>query len=248
MLTSSHKSSHAFGVRALFVSAAAVSLAACASTSGGTPDILADGEYYTQDFPEVSESTLAINAEQDSFRVGDIADITVYNVDSLTNTYPIDREGNINFPLIGTQKVAGLNTLELQRNLITAYGENYLQSPNITVKREAQVLGNVVVDGSVSKPGVFELNKPVRLSEAVALAGGLSEYANAKEVYIVREIEGKKKVKVVNLKDIRQLGATDPTIHPQDIVYVQGSTGRLAFNEFLKTVPLLSAILIAGTR
>lgn len=228
-----------------------LTLSACAnlgSNSSEQADFLADGEFYTQDFPEVSENTLAINADQDRFRVGDIADIFVYNVEALTNTYPVDREGNINFPLIGTQKVAGLTTLELQQQLMAEYGENYLQKPSITVKLEASKLGNIVVDGAVSKPGVFELFKPVRLSEAVALAGGLSENANQKEVYIVREIEGKKKVKVVNLKDIRQMGASDPQIYPQDIVYIQNSAGKAAYNEFLKTIPLLSAILIAGTR
>ena len=226
------------------------STSACASLGdkSNSESVLAGGEFYTQDFPEVSENTLAINAEQDRFRVGDTADIFVYNVETLTNTYPVDREGNINFPLIGTQKVAGLTTLELQKQLMKAYGDNYLQNPSITVKLEANKLGNIVVDGAVAKPGVFELFKPVRLSEAVALAGGLGENANAKEVYVVREIEGKKAVKIVNLKDIRQFGASDPEIYPQDIVYIQDSAGRAAYNEFLKTIPLLSAILIAGTR
>ena len=228
-----------------------LALTACASLgdrSSGKDNILADGEFYTQDFPEVSENTLAINAEQDRFRVGDTADISVYNVESLTNTYPIDREGNINFPLIGTQKVAGLTTLELQKQLISEYGENYLQNPNITVKIESNVLGNIVVDGAVSKPGVFELNKPIRLSEAVALAGGIDDDANSKEVYMVREFEGKKRVKLVNLKEIRQMGATDPEIYPQDIIYVQKSAGRMAYNEFLKSIPLLSTILLYSTR
>ena len=228
-----------------------LTLSACASTGGESSDaenILADGTFYTQDFPEVSENTLAINAEQDRFRIGDTADIFVYNVESLTNTYPVDREGNINFPLIGTQKVAGLTTLELQQELNASYGETYLQRPSITVKREANTLGKIVVDGAVEKPGVFELTKPIRLSEAVALAGGLGQYANAKEVYMVREIEGKKRVKIVNLKDIRQFGASDPEVYPQDIIYLQKSAGKAAYNEFLRTVPLLSAILIAGTR
>lgn len=257
MLLFSRKSSplnRAFGAsgfKTLALAAAALSFSACASVgdrSSDSPSVLADGEFYTQDFPEVSENTLAINAEQDRFRVGDTADIFVYNVETLTNSYPVDREGNINFPLIGTQKVAGLTTLELQKQLMSAYGENYLQSPNITVKLEANTLGNIVVDGAVAKPGVFELYKPVRLSEAVALAGGLGEFANDKEIYIVREIEGKKAVKTVNLKDIRQMGATDHEIYPQDIIYVQKSPGKAAYNEFLKTIPLLSAILLAGTR
>ena len=236
-------------VKAAIVGLCLLGLSACASMGDkSNKDLLADGEFYTQDFPEVSENTLAINADQDRFRIGDIADVFVYNVDSLTNTYPVDREGNVNFPLIGSQKVAGLTTLELQKQLMSEYGSNYLQNPSITVKLESSMLGNIVVDGAVSKPGVFDLFKPIRLSEAVAMAGGLSENANQKEVYMVREIEGKKKVKIVNLKDIRRMGATDPAVYPDDIVYVQDSTGRMAYNEFLRTVPLLSAILLAGTR
>ncbi len=207
-----------------------------------------DAQYYTDDFPEVSENTLAINAEQDRFRVGDIADIYVYNVESLTNTYPIDREGNISFPLIGTQKVAGLTTLELQKELMVQYGATYLQNPSITVKIEASKLGKIVVDGAVKKPGVFELYNTIRLSEAIAMAEGLTANANSKEVFLVREIEGKRHVKPINLKEIRRLGAADPTIYPDDIVFVQDSSGRMAYNEFLRTVPLLSALLIAGTR
>ena len=150
--------------------------------------------------------------------------------------------------MIGTQKVAGLTTLELQKQLVAEYGESYLQNPSITVKLEASKLGNIVVDGAVSKPGVFELYNPVRLSEAVAMAGGLTTDANTKSVYLVREIEGKRKVKEVNLKEIRSLGASDPEVYPDDIVFVQNSAGRMAYNEFLRTIPLLSAILIASTR
>lgn len=234
----------------LAISLTALGLTACASLGGdsGSSGSLSEGEFFTQDFPEISENSLAINAEQDRFRIGDIADIYVYDVDSLTNTYPIDREGNINFPLIGTQEVAGLTTLELQKQLVAEYGETYLQNPSITVKLEASKLGNIVVDGAVSKPGVFELYNPVRLSEAVAMAGGLTSDANTKSVYLVREIEGKRKVKEVNLKEIRSLGASDPEVYPDDIVFVQNSAGRMAYNEFLRTIPLLSAILIASTR
>lgn len=243
-----HKLSAIFGAKEFLIAAATLSTTACASLGSESSNLLADGDFYTQDFPEISENTLAISATQGQFRVGDVADINFYNIDSLSNSYTVNYEGNVNFPIIGNQKVAGLTPLGLQQQLTTIYGESYLQNPNITVKRQANVLGNIVVDGSVSKPGVFELYKPVRLSEAVALAGGLTENANSKEVYVVREIEGKKKVKIVNLKEIRRAGGSDPDIYPQDIVYVQDSSGKVAFNEFLKTVPLLSTLVILGTR
>lgn len=247
MLKLSYIISSVSNLKAILLAAAVSSIIGC-STISDNASPLSGGNFYTEEFPEVAEDTLAINTAQDLFRIGDIADITFFNVEELSNTYPVDREGNINFPLIGTQKVSGLSTLDLQKKLVSAYSVNYLQSPNIIVKREATLLGKIVVDGSVSNPGVFELFKPVALSEAIALSGGLAETANSKEVFIVREIEGNKKVRVVNLKEIRRSGATDPQIYPQDIVYVQDNTGKVAFDEFLKVVPLLSTILLLERR
>lgn len=234
--------------KALLTGLGLFGLVACASVESKSSNSLSGFNLYTGDFPVVSESELARSSKKNLFRVGDVAEISVYNIEALSNSYPVDPDGNISMPLIGSQKAAGLTPHSLQKQLVVAYSENYLQNPSIIVKRDVSTLGNVVVDGAVKKPGVFPLSRPIRLSEAVALAGGLSETADHKEVYMVREFDGKKNVKLVNLTEIRKMGADDPQIYPKDIVYIQNSTGKLAYDEFLKVVPLLSTLLVISTR
>jgi len=119
----------------------------------------------------------------------------------------------------------------------------------VNVKLEAQDLGRVVVDGAVNKPGVFEIDDIINLSEAIALAAGLdNEDTNGSSIFIVRSINGERKVREVNLREIRKLGAADPQIIPNDVIFVQDSTGRILFREFLRTVPLLNTAVIYSTR
>lgn len=245
---------------ALAITWLSLSLAGCASTDGAsrfspgaiagaqTTDI-SNAQGYVNAFPEMDINTVALSNARDVFKIGDTADISVYDVDSLTNSYIVDRSGNVSFPLIGTVKVAGLNTTELQQILTQRYGAQYLRSPSINVKLEAQTLGRVVVDGAVTSPKVFEVDDIVTLSEAIAQAGGLDENAtNGSSVFIVRDIGGERKVREVNLRDIRRLGAPDPQIIPGDVIFVQDSAGRVAFREFLRTVPLLNTAVIYATR
>jgi|GEM_PF-5120882 len=203
---------------------------------------------FVDDFQDVSLEEVATRANLDTFKIGDTAEIAVYNVSNLSGEYVVDRKGNIIFPLIGAVKVAGLSTLDVQEKLTQRYGEKYLQSPSISVNLKAQQLGKIVVDGSVAKPGVFKLNNLIRLSEAVALAGGLSEDANRREVYIVRTENGVRKIKSVDLDAVRKFGAADPQLIPSDIVYVQDSTARIAFKEVLRALPLVNLGLVLATR
>jgi len=239
----------------LFLTASLI-VTGCASVSDGNPlklngnsASIQDAQGYVTDFPTVSIEDIARSRTKDVFKIGDTADVSVYNVESLTNTYVVDRAGNINFPLIGTVKVAGLSTTEVQNTLTTRYGSQYLRSPSVNVKLEAQDLGRVVVDGAVNKPGVFEIDDIINLSEAIALASGLdNQDTNGSSIFIVRSINGERKVREVNLREIRKLGAADPQIIPNDVIFVQDSAGRILFREFLRTVPLLNTAVIYATR
>jgi len=241
---------------ALLLSTSVLLLGGCATLeTAGISNKLENDESLTQntsfvnDFPAFSIDQIAQNASNDVFKIGDVADINVYNVESLTNTYVVDRAGEISFPLIGTVRVAGLSTTKLQETLTQRYGSRYLESPSINVKLETQTLGRIVVDGAVRKPGAFEVNEIIRLSEAIALAEGLNEEnTNGSKVYIVRGVNGQRQVKEVDLRAIRQLGADDPQLIPEDVIFVQDSTGRILFKEFLKTVPLINTAVLYGTR
>lgn len=239
-------------ILASFVAASALVSTGCATSSmpfvGEKEDAIESNAGYVDAFPETSLRDITLSTRRDIFKSGDMVTVTVYNQDNLSGEYVIDRSGNIMFPLIGTVNVIGLSTGELQQILTERYGAQYLQNPAITVKNDPQKLGRIVVDGAVEKPGVFEIDTLINLSEAIALSEGLSQDASGREIYIVRMVEGSRKIRKVDLREIRRLGAEDPQLIPNDLVFVEESAGRVAFREFLRTVPLLNTAVILTTR
>lgn len=237
-------------LKAAFINLApAIAIGGCASGGAKTQEIIRSSEGYVESFSEINVNTIAQNVIKNTFKIGDVADVSVYNVPALSNTYVVDGFGNISFPLIGLIKVAGLTTSELQQTLTDSYGQKYLRDPGINVKLETTDLGRIVVDGSVNSPGVFEIKEIIRLSEAIALAEGLDNVeTNGSTVYIARTINGERKVTEVDLRSIRKFAIADPQIIPNDVVFVQDNAGRTAFREFLKTVPLLNTAVIFATR
>ena len=103
-------------------------------------------------------------------------------------------------------------------------------------------------DGAVSDAGVFEIQDVIKLSEAVALAGGMTDVANPEMTVLSRIIDGERKISNVNMTDIQLYGAADPLIFPNDVVFIQDSKGRLLYQDFVKTLPLVSAVIFAATR
>lgn len=199
---------------------------------------------FVKEFPEVTISDVSKNSFIRKFRSGDSAEIEVYNVEALSSTYIVDSMGNVAFPLIGQIRVEGLTSLELRDTLTERYGQKYLQSPNIIVRLEGGDLGSIVVDGAVKKPGVFEIDRIMRLSEVIALAEGINEDADRDEVYVVRKINNERLILKVNYNDIRKKAGNDPAIIPNDAIFVQDSTGRVLFREFVRTIPLLNTLII----
>jgi hypothetical protein len=91
---------------------------------------------------------------------------------------PVDTNGNINMPLAGSIKAQGLTANELSdsiaRDLV-----RYLKSPHVTVNVTKFTSQRVTVGGSVQRPGVFEETGRLTLMNALALAGGLSDYGRS---------------------------------------------------------------------
>lgn len=229
-----------------------LTLGACSTLPGnqagfGIGDIR-ETEQYVSDLPVISANSVAKKSLKDVFSIGDTAVISVYQVEDISGEFVVGRDGNLNLPLINAVPAAGLSTLDLQELLTRKYAADYLQNPSIDVKIEAQELGRVVVDGAVEKPGVFEVNEIITLLEAVALAEGITEDSNGSKIYIMRDVEGERKVALVDIRDIRNQSRANPQIIPNDVIFVENSTGRILFKEFLRTLPLINTAIIWGAR
>jgi len=97
----------------------------------------------------------------------------------------------------------------------------------------------VTVDGAVTQSGQYPVAGPLTLIQAVALAHGTTEDANAHRVAVFRTISGQRQAAAFDLASIRRGEAPDPQIYPGDIVVVDGSKIKEAEKQIFASVPLL---------
>lgn len=117
--------------------------------------------------------------------IGDVVAINVWKDADLSRTMPVRPDGRISLPVIGEIEVAGLTTGELQERIVTKLGP-YVRNPQVNVIIEQIRSRTFNVMGKVSKPGSFDLIKPTSLLDAIALAGGFTEYARVSHIYVLR--------------------------------------------------------------
>ena len=133
-------------------------------------------------------------------------------------TYLVDGEGNIEFPVLGTLKVAGLSRQELQKKLKTEIGE-YVQDPIVNIRL---VNFQVSVLGEVNRPGTFDIrDEYLTLPKALGLAGDLSIYGKRTNVLVMREEQGKKTHEYLDLTKPDIVDSPYYNLQQNDVVYVE---------------------------
>ena len=169
----------------------------------------------------------------------DTVKITVFQVKDLTDEFEVDLAGNVSMPLIGNVKAADLTLDELDKAITTKLGEKYLQDPDVTVSLKESTRRKVTVDGAVLEPGMYPINGPTTLMQAISLAKGVNQWANPRRVAIFRQIDGKQQAAAFDLTDIRRGKAEDPPIYRGDIVVVDGSRIKEIQQQLLQSIPIL---------
>ncbi|MEP1143691.1 MAG: polysaccharide biosynthesis/export family protein [Henriciella sp.] len=192
----------------------------------------------------IPDSTTSITAGD--LRIGpmDMLEISVFGVEELDGTFQVDFTGAIRLPLIGEVRAVGLSSSELAIELERLYGASYLQDPDVNVTIEESVGRQVTVEGAVNSPGLFPVRGRLTMLQAVALAGGTSNDSNPKNVFLFREIDGKRQAASFNLVEIRRGEANDPEIFGNDIVVVDGSDLRENYRDLIRSAPLLALLIL----
>lgn len=174
------------------VAAAAVSLSAQQGapnrTSGNAPASAPAGVAVPADY--------IIGAE-------DVLTIVFWREKEMTGDVTVRPDGRITLPLVNEIVAAGL-TPEQLRVKVTAAADSYIAEPTVSVVVKEIHSRKVFITGQVAKPGPYSLGGPTSVVQVIAMAGGVLEYADEKNIAIVRTDNGKPVSLRFNYSDVKK--------------------------------------------
>ncbi len=183
-------------------------------------------------------------AGNSAYKVGslDVLDISVFKVPELSKVVQVADTGTINLPLLGEVPAAGRTAQEIEQDLTKKLGAKYLKSPQVTVFVKEHNSQRVTIEGAVRKPGVYPIRGKLSLVQLLATAEGLDKETYSKDVTIFRTIGGERTSRVFDIDEIRAGKADDPSLRQGDLVVVDTSTAKTAFQNTIKILPAAAAL------
>jgi len=156
------------------------------------------------------------------FRIGpdDLLHIAVWKNENLSRDVPVRPDGMISLPLVNDVRAQGLTPMEL-RDILTRRLSDFIPNPEVSVivqeihSPKASVLGEVV------HPGRYDLKGRTTVLDALALAGGLTEFASRSRIVVLRESGTRVTRLRFNYDKALMDGETNFEVRPGDIILVR---------------------------
>ena len=129
-------------------------------------------------------TNLAVNTtgDRNPVRPGDIIRLKIWREPDLSGDFPIQEDGEVVFPKLGPMRVADELPSTIRARVVSAYSQ-YLAQTSIDVV----VLRRVQVAGAVKNPGLYPVDGTMTVSDAIALAGGITVDGNNQKVTLRRD-------------------------------------------------------------
>tara|TARA_R110000744_G_scaffold62755_1_gene129447 strand:+ start:5207 stop:5989 length:783 start_codon:yes stop_codon:yes gene_type:complete len=192
------------------------------------------------------ETIVSDNTQNNTFKVNDVIGINVSTLDptpsipfNLFNSarnegsfaqpqqldYIVDKNGEIDFPVLGAIKVLGLNPQDT-KNLLKEKLKPYLKDPIINIR-----LRNfrVTVLGQVNRPGTYQVNgEQITVLEAIGLAGDINIKGKRDNILLVRDFNGTKVYTRIDLTSKDVLSSNAYYLTQNDVVYVEPNQSAIS--------------------
>ena len=164
-------------------------------------------------------TTRAWHEQEYRLGAGDKLRIEVYKQDQLSQSLQIRPDGKITLPFVGDIAATGKTSSELRDVLTTALKE-YVTNPVVTVIVQEATSAQIHVIGEVEHPGTQVMAGPRTVLQALAEAGGLSEFADRGGIHVLRTTSSGMQNIPFNYKDALK-GRVEPLyLQPGDTVVV----------------------------
>ncbi|PXX28354.1 polysaccharide export outer membrane protein [Arenibacter sp. ARW7G5Y1] len=183
------------------------------------------------------ETIVSDNSNVNRFKVDDVVSINVSTLDPQASVpfnifkgsqeggmrpeqldYIIDKNGEIDFPVLGPIKLLGLSPSEAKL-LLTERLKDYLKDPIINIRLKNF---SVTVLGAVNRPGTYPVNgEQITILEALGLAGDLNIKGLRDNVMVIRDFNGTKVYTRIDLTAKEALNSPVYYLTQNDVVYVE---------------------------
>lgn len=161
--------------------------------------------------------------------------------------YLVDKDGQIEFPVIGKIEVIGLSPEGL-RGLLEKKLSDYLKDPIINIRLKNFT---VTILGQVNKPGTYQVNgEKITIMEALGLAGDLNIKGQRENVMVMREFHGTKVYYRINLTSKNAFESPVYYLSQNDVVYVepnQSAVTQSSLDNRASILVSIASVLITST-
>jgi polysaccharide export outer membrane protein len=172
---------------------------------------------------KIQESNPAALESGDSYLIGpgDVVAIDVWKEPELSRKVSVRLDGKISLPLVNDVEAAGLTLKQFREQLAEKY-KDFVDVPQVSVTLTDSRSKKIYLLGKVAKPGEYMLLKNMTVVQAISLAGGLAEWADASDVKLIRKIKGTEKTfrvdydAIVSGEDLSQ----NVLLQPDDTIFV----------------------------
>ena len=136
------------------------------------------------------------------YKIGpqDMLRIDVWKEPDISRIVPVRPDGKITLPLVNDVQAAGLTTTQLAAKIAEGL-KKYITSPQVTVGVTEINSRRIFVNGEVAHPGAFPLIPNMTVLQALSSAGGFTQFAREKKIYILRMENGKQVKYPFNYKE-----------------------------------------------
>ncbi len=169
-----------------------------------------------------AHKTKGVQAPKDEpYRIGmeDVVDVAVWRDPDLSRVVPVRPDGFISLPMAGEVHAAGKTPKQLEEEIRKALAP-FVQEPRVTVIVREVNAPRVYVTGEVSRPGMYPMRGHVSVLQAIALAGGFSDFADKRKIMIIRRDGKGVPVNYTELVETKDDARVSVWLQPGDTVVV----------------------------
>lgn len=153
--------------------------------------------------PASTSEAPARSVSETEYRIGpqDVLRIDVWKEPDISRTIPVRPDGKISLPLLNDVQAAGLSSMQLA-GAIREGLTKYLTNPQVTVTITEINSRRIYVTGEVTRAGAQPLLPNMTVLQALSSAGGFTQFAKLKGIYVLRNEDGKQVKHPFNYKDV----------------------------------------------